>query len=271
MKARGHGSILFRRKSFAKGFVRKKQKEFEMIKRALLVDAETTGLNAGQDSCIEVGAILYSVQNRISLVQYSCIIPIPEVIINALENPESVLNAMSEVNHISDGALWEMLECYDDDVHAQLDWMAERADVIVAHNAAFDKAFLKQAGWDWSQPAWVCTAEDFEWPKSQSRSRERLTQIAIAYGVPVVDAHRALDDCKLIAALFDKRDDLQEAFELAMRPKELYVANVSYDDRQLAKDCGFIWNEIIPRKWAKRLTVEQAQALSFPVCKTLIV
>jgi DNA polymerase-3 subunit epsilon len=65
--------------------------------------------------------------------------------------------------------------------------------------------------------------------------------------------HRALNDCLLIAALFDRADDLQSLFEFAMRPKAMFVALVSYDDRDLAKKAGFRWNEPgYERMWVRR-------------------
>ena len=42
----------------------------------LIIDTETTGLDADKDECIEVGAILFNVSNRASLAQLSFLIPV---------------------------------------------------------------------------------------------------------------------------------------------------------------------------------------------------
>jgi DNA polymerase-3 subunit epsilon len=45
----------------------------------------------------------------------------------------------------------------------------------------------------------------------------------------------------------------------------LVRAKVSYDDRQLARDAGFRWNDPIKGAWARRMSAREIQELSFPV------
>lgn len=236
-----------------------------MIRRCLILDTESTGLDSEKNGTIELGAILYSVINRTILFQFSSLLILKE---GMTVEPQAM-----EVNRIPLESLDEMQFFFEG--HGNqfaldiLHWMYKASDVAVAHNVEHDKGFLQQVGWmDFDD--FIDTASDFTWPKNTSRSPDRLTQIAIAYGIPVVDPHRALDDCKLIASLFDKRDDLQEAFELAMRPRELYVANVSYDDRDKAKQQGFTWNKPVPRHWSRRLTQEEADVMPFNVSKVVV-
>ncbi|MBV8883085.1 MAG: hypothetical protein JO235_03670 [Chroococcidiopsidaceae cyanobacterium CP_BM_RX_35] len=50
----------------------------------------------------------------------------------------------------------------------------------------------------------------------------------------------------------------------ALRPKAVFKALVAYEDRELAKQAGFKWYP--ERKfWERKMTVEDARELAFPV------
>ena len=52
------------------------------------------------------------------------------------------------------------------------------------------------------------------WPaERQLRSRPSVRDLALAYGVPVWAAHRALSDCTYIAEVFARCDDLEQLLE----------------------------------------------------------
>jgi DNA polymerase-3 subunit epsilon len=42
-------------------------------------------------------------------------------------------------------------------------------------------------------------------------------------------------------------------------------AQVSYDDRQLARDAGFRWNDPVKGAWTRRLSAREVGELPFPV------
>ena len=117
----------------------------------------------------------------------------------------------------------------------------------------------------WHSKPWACTKYDFTWPR-QTREGESLVNLALEHGIGVASAHRALTDCQLIAALFDRMDDLQGMFARAMRPKGVFRALVSYDDREQAKSAGFRWDGAT-KQWTRRMAIEDAQALPFKVAQ----
>jgi DNA polymerase-3 subunit epsilon len=87
--------------------------------------------------------------------------------------------------------------------------------------------------------------------------------LALAHGIPVWAAHRALTDCIYLAQVFERCDDLQGLLQNAQQPRFLYQALVSYDDRQLAKDAGFSWNNDGSKTWTRKLTEAEAGELPF--------
>lgn len=216
-----------------------------MIHRALIIDTETTGLDPAADSVIEIGAVLYSVEHRTTLAQFSRLMPIGA-------------NPAESINRIPPSALGPDLP----DVGG-FDRLIEVADVFVAHNADFDSAFLSR----WRERPWLCTRNDFAWPM-QVRAGESLVSLALNHGIGVTSAHRALTDCQLIAALFDRAHwfgaDLQAMFVRAMRPKALFQSLQPFDQNQVAKDHGFEWNKPgREKKWTRYMAIEDAATLPF--------
>ena len=97
--------------------------------RLLIVDVETTGFSPDKESTVEIGAVLYSVKNHAVLQQWSSMFYAPS-------------NAAEHVNHISQGMLDEMK---DVGTTYETFWrMAFSANAFAAHNAEFDKGFIKR-------------------------------------------------------------------------------------------------------------------------------
>lgn len=220
------------------------------IHRCLIVDTETSGLDESA-AVIEVGAILYSVDNQCVLQEMATLLP-----------AES--NEAASVNRIKAEALREVAFTGSSAQGMELLFaMSKAADVYVAHNADFDSKrvlgntdFLPLA----SLP-WLCTMSDFKWPLA-TREQGSLINLALDHGIGVASAHRALTDCRLIASLFDRMTDLQSMFQVALRPKGLFQALVSYDERELAKAAGFKWNGA-EKTWTRTLALEDAAQLTF--------
>jgi DNA polymerase III subunit epsilon len=217
-----------------------------MIRRCLIIDTETTGLDPSTDSVIETGLVLYSVEHQTTLIQFSTL-------------HYASANPAEQINRIPAAALIDIEERYPLlSLSSLLSCLVEDADVIVAHNAEFDRAFF---GGNWHSKPWLCTKDDFTWPR-QTKPGESLVTLALEHGIGVASAHRALTDCQLIAALFDRMPDLQGMFAHAMRPRATFEAKVSYDEREIAKAAGFRWDGA-KKRWTRRMAIEDAERLSF--------
>jgi DNA polymerase-3 subunit epsilon len=129
---------------------------------------------------------------------------------------------------------------------------------IVAHNAAFDRAWFPTFETPWID------SMDFEYPRPvTSRS---LVSIALAHGVGVTAAHRALDDVLTLARVLERcremGSDLETMVKRAMRPKVTVQALVAYDDREKAKEAGFRW-EPEKKRWVRTMFQDQIETLTF--------
>lgn len=224
----------------------------DVVRRCLIVDTETTSLDPETGQVIEIGAILYSLVSLTSLASYSALIP-------------AETNPAAKINGIPDLALAEVATIHLD-MKVTLATMRSHADVIVCHNVEFDQQWFRG---DWLTLPWICTMSDFDWPAA-SREAGSLINLALEHGIGVASAHRALTDCQLIAALFDRMPmfgrDLGVMFAHAMRPKGIFQAIVPFEEKDRAKEAGFKWDGGTKR-WTRRMAIEDAAAWPF---KTLL-
>jgi len=218
----------------------------------LILDTETSGIDAAEHNLLEIAAILYSVEHQCVLQQISTLIPGSRD-----DNPAQF------VNNIPIAAVNDTPSELADYLCRTINYWGEIAEYVVAHNAPFDRKWFKDHpifAKLYEQP-WLCTCNEFAWPQ-QHRPGQKLIDLALAHGIGVSSAHRALTDCQLIAALFDRMEDLPGMVAHAATPKVLVRADVSFKDKQLAKDAGFRWDGK-GKQWTLRMNPADAEALAF--------
>ena len=217
----------------------------------LILDTETTGLSTLQGQCIEVGAILFHVPHRAVLTQVSFLMPCTG---NAAEGINGIPAAVTRLEQPWQDAL----ACFRS--------MVEACEALVAHNVAFDRQWFGLGPLPALDRPWICSMEDIRWPAElQLRVNPSLRDLALAHGVPVWAAHRALTDCDYLVHVFQRSAQLEALLVAAQEPRELYRARLSYAERHLAREAGFRWNEPVAGAWSRRLSKREAEALPFPV------
>ena len=241
----------FQKRSAAASSAQQVAAESATVRTLLIIDTETTGLDPQLDHCLEVGVILFDVPSRQVLAQHSFLLPVEA-------------NAAEAINRIPAAATnlpqpWRPALSY-------LQSLLDAADVLVAHNAAFDRQWFGRGHLPATDKPWLCSMEEMRWPAERLlRSRPSVRDLALAYEIPVWAAHRALTDCIYLAEVFRRCEDLEQLLERGLEPRQLMRAQVSYDDRHLARDAGFRWNEPVKGAWARRLSEREARDLDFPV------
>jgi len=220
-------------------------------RRLLILDTETTGLDPEQHQCIEVGAVLFDVPHRAVLSQISFLLPCER-------NPAQGINGIDPSVSREPQPWRQALLCFEA--------MLEAADVVLAHNAAFDRQWFGRGELPAIRKPWLCSMEDLRWPpERQLRATPSVRDLALAYGVPVWAAHRALTDCIYLAQVFERCPELEGLLQAGLEPRRLYRARLSYEERHKAREAGFRWNEPISGAWSRRLSEREAALLSFPV------
>ena len=222
------------------------------MRTILIVDVETTGLEPETGKLVEVGAALFDVQHRAVLSQVSTLLPVRE---NGAEHINGIRAEMTQA------APEAVLKQAKELVRA----LSVHADAYVAHNAAFDSKWLPS----FRDKPWICTMEDVRWPRAK-KGHPSVVSLALDYGVPVWAAHRALTDCTYLAQVMEREPELEMLLAAALEPRQYYVAEVPYDQRQLCKDAGFVWDRQVPKAWSKKLSATEAEALPFPTRPAVI-
>jgi len=151
-------------------------------KVAVIVDFETTGLDAAKDEVIEVAMLKfrYSGCGEITGVTGT---------FQALNQPSAPIpKEVVELTGITD----EMVAGHKIDAAALEAFVAD-TNIVIAHNAGFDRKFAERS-WDiFRHQPWACSATGVEWQKhgfGGAKLTYLLTESRLFH-----DAHRALDDC----------------------------------------------------------------------------
>ena len=217
----------------------------------LIVDTETTGLDEDKNEVIEIGCILFHIPSKSVLSQLSFLLPVN------LNEAEHINKISVEVSKVS--------QPWRDSLNLFLK-LVETSDLLVAHNVAFDKKWFGKGLLPPLDKKWLCSLDDINWSFMKNlKSRPSVTDLALAFDIPVWNLHRALSDCYYLSEVFKRIDNLEFVLSQALEPRYLYKAIVSYENRLLAKNAGFSWNNHVQGAWTKKLSEQEASELDFRV------
>ena len=148
-----------------------------------LLDFETTGFTAGTDEVIEIG--LVHVAYSPSLERITEIIEIT----SQLECPKQTISELiTSITGISN----EMVASKRiDDAHVAR--IVNTSNVLIAHNAQFDRAFFDIRFPDMADRLWACSVKDIDW-RAHGFESAKLEYLLLKNGY-FYDGHRAATDC----------------------------------------------------------------------------
>lgn len=143
-------------------------------------------------------------------------------------------------------------------------WSAmNKCDYIMAHNGeGFDKPMLNakfdEYGISRCDKHWLDSQHDIMWPYTS----RRLVHLCLEAGFMNPFPHDALSDVLSMIRVVEWAEgrfykDFDELVTFSKEPWIYIKANVSYNDRQLAKDARFRWESIgdktFPKTWVKKI------------------
>jgi DNA polymerase-3 subunit epsilon len=153
------------------------------VQHLLILDTETTGLAPASDKIIELAMLLVAVDEASGL-------PFgPVQAYDGFEDPGMPIpEAVRRLTGISD----DMVRGQRLD-EARVAELLARADLVVAHNAGFDRPFVEARVPAFAAKPWACSLTEIDW-KARGAESGRLGALAAERGW-FYDAHRALVDC----------------------------------------------------------------------------
>ena len=215
-------------------------------KVAAFVDVETTGLDTTKDEVIELGIVKfsYSLDGQVTgiidtfdqLRQPS--FPIPKIVTTIT----GITNEMVAGRQINEAAVNQLV---DD------------ADLVIAHNAAFDRRFLERLIPVFITKSWACSMTEVAWA-SNGYEGTKLAYLATEAGF-FYERHRAENDC--LAAIEILRRPLKKTGKSALNEMlntarqvswRLWALGASFDTKDQLKNRGYRWSngeDGRPRSW----------------------
>ncbi|AYQ27437.1 MULTISPECIES: 3'-5' exonuclease [unclassified Polaromonas] len=153
------------------------------VARVVILDTETTGLDASKDKVIELALVCVSVDLQTGQPTG------PVEVYDGLQDPGMPMPKIArEITGITDAMLaGQQLDM------ARIDSLLAGADLVIAHNAGFDRPFVEDILSHTRELNWACSFAEIDWTAA-GHSSAKLSYLASALGW-FYDAHRAEMDC----------------------------------------------------------------------------
>ena len=215
--------------------------------KGVVLDTETTGFEVENDRVIELGMLLFEFDPISGAIHQ-----VLEVF-DELEDPGfEIPPASIAVHHITDDMVRG--KRIDD---AQVAGFLKNVDVVIAHNASFDRPFV-EARWPVFETLnWGCSIKDIDW-REEGFGSAKLEYLLSTQGF-FYEAHRAETDCwALIALLNQVLPQSQQTALLALLEKlnqaqqKVYAINSPFETKDMLKARGYRWSPDL-RCWSRVL------------------
>ncbi|MFD2207428.1 3'-5' exonuclease [Kiloniella antarctica] len=207
------------------------------IRKGLYIDVETTGLNHDQDEVIELAMIPFRFTRHGQILDL-------EPAFDQLQEPSKPIS--TEITELT-GITNEMVKGQKiaGEVVTQ---MVSQVDLVIAHNANFDRKFVEIKWPIFEKKSWGCSQKDIPWSR-EGIAGSKLEYIAVHYGF-FYDAHRAETDCRAGLEILSRdlpRSDksaLRALLENARKPVyRICAEQAPFQSKDILKARGYRWND----------------------------
>ncbi len=196
----------------------------------LILDVETTGINPDEDLIIEIGVLEFVLREGRTE---------PELLnmYGALQDPQRPLSdEIKKLTGLDDDLLKGQVIAWD-----YIRSLLERASVVVAHNASFDRSFIeRRPELQGLSLHWACTMKHIDWRGKGFKTRA-LNYLAADHGFVNAFAHRALFDCattfRLMTPYFQEL--LQRSY---LREMRILAVQAPFEAKDKLKQQDYRWD-----------------------------
>lgn len=203
----------------------------------IIIDLETTGLDVAQDEVIELALVKFQYGKDDEILGLTATFqsfnepskPIPPDIVRLT----GITDEMVAGHRIDDAALERFVA---------------DADVVIAHNAGFDRRFAERSWPGFAHKYWACSMTEIDW-KTLGFAGTKLEYLLFGIGL-FHSAHRAIDDCHALLELLARplpgasTAALAALLDHARRPTIRIWAEYSpYDLKDALKRRGYRWSD----------------------------
>lgn len=214
-------------------------------KVGVILDFETTGLDPVKDEIIELAMVKFRYSTTDEITGVSDVfqsynepsIPIP-----------ALVTELTGITH-------DMVAGHRIDMAAFEEFVAH-ANVVIAHNAGFDRKFAERLSPIFEHKHWCCTQTEIDWRKhgfGGAKLGYLLTDMGYFH-----TAHRAIDDCHALVEILAHPlsaapSVFAELIECARRTTiRVWAQRSPFDLKDVLKARGYRWNDGTdgrPKSW----------------------
>lgn len=212
-------------------------------------DTETTDLDSNIGEIVEIGLVVYDTIAQQILAMHSDLLQTTHWS-EAAEKIHKITREMSQRGYGPEYNPWPLISHY-------------KPQLIVAHNAAFDKQFITKRWPEFGSLPWLCTKDDLQHDLLIDHSSGRLQHLAVDYDLIPGRKHRALFDallCVEIAAKHDLEKSIGMLSEERFKIETWYHGKIDFSSpefntkKDALKKLGFKWDG---SRWSKVLPKSQ--------------
>lgn len=207
------------------------------LKSLCLIDFETTGVD-DHDKAIEIGIIRVQydpVNGRIGkILDRYCGLEDP-----GIHLPENIVALTGLTDDMVAG------QSFDDNA---IKAIVQKSNLIIAHNAEFDRGFAERRFEFMRTTAWACSIVDVPWP-TYGISSNKLEFIAFKLGF-FFDAHRAVADAEVTGGMLGQvlTDGTTGLWHLLQNARQqqwrVWATGASYSSKGILKSRGYEWRDV---------------------------
>lgn len=214
-----------------------RENDGRVLSKGVVVDTETTGIDADKDAIIELGMVLFEYDPATGIA-YRVL-----GTYNELEDPGFPIPPESTAVHGITDDMVAGRKINDESVEQFL----AGVNLIIAHNAKFDRVFLEKRLTVFETLPWGCSYAQVDW-HAEGIGSAKLDYLAYSYGF-FYEAHRAEGDC--FALLEILQQPLPKSGALALdailahlgkKSYQLYATGSPFETKDILKTRGYRWD-----------------------------
>jgi DNA polymerase-3 subunit epsilon len=211
------------------------------IYRGVYLDTETTGVSHKDDEVIQI-CLLPFIYTKSAVNNHAQIIGVYPPYIGFKEPSEPLTQEIIELT----GITMDMLKGQDLDIE-KIETILDKADFVIAHNAAFDRPFTHGLSPKFTTKKWACSMSDVPWRELGFESL-KLTHLASALGF-FFEPHQADKDCLAgLAILAQASEDGESFFQkmIAVAEKDsmtIRAEHAPFEAKDILKKRGYGWRD----------------------------
>ena len=202
----------------------------------VILDTETTGLSHRSDEIIEIGAVAFTFSDDGAIGDIVGIY-------GGLQQPSRPIPP--EITRLT-GITDAMVEGQVIDIQ-MLNALIEPADLIVAHNAGFDRPFCEAFSRIFAGKAWACSVSEVDW-SARGFEGTKLGYLVGQAGY-FHEGHRAVDDCHALLEILDREQGggespFAELYRASQRSRiRIFAEHSPFEMKDHLKARGYRWSD----------------------------